>query len=298
MSASIERLGLEKPWKVLKNLQIYLHLIEGTPISDADLEKEATEKEYGFDYAMMGSKQKAEIQLDNEYANAGGEDPKILLTSAHDPSDRMRRFLKEIRYLFPNCQQMNRGAQQIKGVVEAAVQNGFTDLIMVHESRGEPDTLVVCHLPYGPTAYFTMFNTVMRHEAVNMKEEKMPTVYPHLIFHNFKTKLGERTATILKYLFPVPKKESPRVVTFANDSDFISFRHHVYKMVDKKVHLKEVGPRFELKLYQIKLGTVDQRDAEVEWVLRPYMNSSKLQLGKSKDEIMQEEEEKRQAVRY
>ena len=29
---------------------------------------------------------------------------------------------------------------------------------------------------------------------------------------------------ILKYLFPVPKEDSKRVITMANDDDFISFR--------------------------------------------------------------------------
>ena len=36
----------------------------------------------------------------------------------------------------------------------------------------------------------------------------MSEAYPHLVFHNFKTKLGERTMSILKYLFPVPKEDS------------------------------------------------------------------------------------------
>ena len=36
---------------------------------------------------------------------------------------------------------------------------------MVNETKGEPSTLVVTHLPYGPTAYFTIYNTVMRHET-------------------------------------------------------------------------------------------------------------------------------------
>ncbi|KAL0478181.1 U3 small nucleolar ribonucleoprotein IMP4 [Acrasis kona] len=289
---------LEERERLDRKIRVREALEKGLPLSDKDLEKEAMEKEYGFDHLFnLNDKQKKEIQLDNEYATAGASDPKILLTSAHDPSDRMKRFLKEVKYLFPNCQQMNRGTQQIKAVVEAAVQNGFTDLIMLHESRGDPDTLVVCHLPYGPTAYFTMYNTVMRHEAVNMKTEKMPTIYPHLIFHNFKTKLGERVATILKHLFPIPKKDSTRVVTFANDNDFISFRHHVYKQEDKKVLLKEVGPRFELKLYQIKLGTIDQKDAEPEWVLRPYMNSHKAALGKSKEDLLDEENEKRHEIK-
>lgn len=32
---------------------------------------------------------------------------------------------------------------------------------------------------------------------------------------------------ILKYLFPVPKDESKRVITFANQEDFISFRYYI-----------------------------------------------------------------------
>ena len=83
---------------------------------------------------------------------------------------------------------------------------------------------------------------------------------------------------ILKYLFPVPKEDSKRVLTFANHEDFISFRHHNYKKVDggKNVELKEAGPRFQLRLYQIKLGTLENEKAsDTEWALRPYMNTAR-----------------------
>jgi hypothetical protein len=33
-----------------------------------------------------------------------------------------------------------------------------------------PDGMVVCHLPYGPTAYFGLFNTVLRHDIGQKKE--------------------------------------------------------------------------------------------------------------------------------
>jgi U3 small nucleolar ribonucleoprotein protein IMP4 len=39
--------------------------------------------------------------------------------------------------------------------------------------------------------------------------------------------------------------------------------------------LLQCGPRFELRPYQIKLGTVDQAHAENEWVLRAYTRSTK-----------------------
>lgn len=43
------------------------------------------------------------------------------------------------------------GGTQIKELIEVARQNDFTDVVVVHEHRGEPDSLVVCHMPYGPT---------------------------------------------------------------------------------------------------------------------------------------------------
>ena len=106
----------------------------------------------------------------------------------------------------------------------------------------------VCHLPYGPTAYFTLYNVVMRHDIENTGT--MSEQYPHLIFNNFTSKLGKRCVDILKYLFPVPKEDSKRVLTFSNNQDYISFRHHVFKKSTEnrnEIDLDEVGPRFELK---------------------------------------------------
>lgn len=181
--------------------------------------------------------------------------------------------MKEIQLLFPNAQRINRGKHEMKQLVDTCRANDVTDFIIVHEHRGVPDNLIICHLPHGPTAYFNISGVVMRHDVPNvgtMSEQK-----PHLIFHNFKTPLGERTVKILKHLFPVPKSDSKRVMTFANHDDFICFRHHTYKYVNKELEMKEVGPRFQLKLYQIKMGTLDALDAaDTEWVSRPYMNTA------------------------
>jgi len=150
--------------------------------------------------------------------------------------------------------------------------------VVVHEHRGEPDGMVVCHMPYGPTAYFGIHNAVLRHDIGDKSEiGTVSEAYPHLIFDGFSSKLGSRVSDILKHLFPAPKMESKRVMTFANREDYISFRHHTYEMPrgEKSIELKERGPRFEMKLYQIKLGTLDQKHAENEYVLRSYINSSK-----------------------
>lgn len=102
--------------------------------------------------------------------------------------------------------------------------------------------------------------------------------------------LGKRVSTILQHLFPVPKAESTRVITFANEEDFILFRHHTWTKTGTQVELNEVrhspscltaltsnqvGPRFELRLYKIRLGTLDQEEAENEWVIHPYTNTAK-----------------------
>ena len=71
------------------------------------------------------------------------------------------------------------------------------------------------------------------------------------------------------------KKQGMLGLTFANENDFISFRHHMYsKPAHDAVALHEVGPRFEMRLYQIRLGTLEQKEADNEYVLRPYQNTA------------------------
>lgn len=214
--------------------------------------------------------------VDDEYALAGYEDPKILLTTSHEPSQRLLTFAKEVKLVFPNCQRMNRGGVGSTELVAVARKHGFTDLILLHETRGEPDGLVVQHMPYGPTFFFTLFNVVRRHEIPDVAP--MSLQYPHLMFENFSTPLGKRVMDGLRYLFPtVSNPDTSRVITFDNNNDFISFRHHTWHHVPdkKKIILTEAGPRFEMRLYQIKLGTMDMAEADVEWALRPYMNTAK-----------------------
>ncbi|ORX48906.1 Brix-domain-containing protein [Piromyces finnis] len=214
-----------------------------------------------------------QTHIDDEYAQAGVHDPKVLITTSRDPSSRLQQFAKEMKLIFPNSQRINRGNYVIKDVVNACKSNEVTDLIILHEHRGQPDGMIVSHFPYGPTAYFTLSNVILRHDIPD--RGTVSEAYPHLIFNNFTTKLGTRVSNILKYLFPVPKEDSKRVITFANDSDFISFRHHVYYKVGQDIQLAEVGPRFEMKLYEIKLGTADITEADVEWTYRPYMNTTR-----------------------
>ena len=211
--------------------------------------------------------------FDSEYAFAGATEPKVLVTTSHDPSSKLVQFLKEVKLLIPNADRMNRGGNTVRQLIDTCRAEGFTDLIVLQEHRGVPDGLVVSHMPYGPTAYFGLHNVVMRHDIPRVAP--ISEAYPHLIVHNLTTKIGGRVGTILKHLFPTAKPDSRRIVSLINKDDVISFRHHVYSRDQGSVHLMEAGPRFELKLYQIKLGTIEQTEVENEWVLRPYMNSTR-----------------------
>jgi U3 small nucleolar ribonucleoprotein protein IMP4 len=239
-----------------------------------DLRKDALELQKATEW-MDESGVGLTTHADDEYKWAGVQDPKLVITTSRDPSSKLKQFAKEMKLLFPNCQRINRGNYEMKQLIDACRANEVTDVVILHEHRGVPDGLIVCHLPFGPTAYFTLTNVVMRHDIPD--SGPMSQQYPHLIFNNFKSRLGQRVTSILKYLFPVPKDDSRRVITFSNAEDFISFRHHTYKKENgTDIALSEVGPRFEMKLYCLKLGTLDNIEAaETEWVLRPYMNTSK-----------------------
>jgi rRNA maturation protein Rpf1 len=53
--------------------------------------------------------------------------------------------------------------------------------------------MVVCHFPYGPTAYFSLHNVVLRHDIKD--QGTVSEAFPHLIFDNFNSKLGNRVSS-------------------------------------------------------------------------------------------------------
>jgi len=242
-----------------------------------ELRNEARElsKELDLDLTRLESRVQDEKQaVDDEYAQVGMREPKVCITTSRDPSSRLKQFAKEIKICIPNSQAVNRGNHRIDDLVDACRKADFTDIITLVETRGMPDGLTVSHLPYGPTACFTLSNCVLRHDIPECTPASQ--AHPHIILDGMSSKTGRRIATILQALYPVPRPESKRVITYANRNDFISFRHHMYEKNSKgKVEIKEAGPRFEMQPYEVRLGTIDQEAAEKEWVLRPYQNTSR-----------------------
>lgn len=128
--------------------------------------------------------------------------------------------------------------------------------------------MLVIHLPNGPTAHFKLSNVRITTEL--RKNHKDITAHrPEVILNNFTTRLGLTIGRMLGALFHYdPEFVGQRAVTFHNQRDFIFFRHYRYGFdtEGKKAKLKELGPRFTLKLRSLQKGTFDSKFGQYEWI--------------------------------
>jgi len=130
-------------------------------------------------------------------------------------------------------------------------------------------SLIISHLPKGPTATFRITNVVLNKE---IHHHANPTHHlPEIILNNFDTRLGHRIGRMLAALFPQrPEFIGRRVITLHNQRDFIFFRHHRYIFDEEgaKANLQEIGPRFTIKLMSLQHGTFDTSSGEYEYIYR------------------------------
>ncbi|KAG9395610.1 Brix domain [Carpediemonas membranifera] len=268
-----------------KRNKIVSALKEGKAIP-TELRRDAYQLAKDAEFDDVISSEIVQNHLDDEYQEVGIREPRILITTSHNASGPLKTFVKELKLMIPNAEKVNRGKETMRDVIENARDN-FTDVILVHEHGGKPDTMIISHLPYGPTAYFSLENVVLRSQVLaalerrNPGASKKPTsgAAPHLIFDGFSTLLGQRLRMILKHIFPVPKVASRRVVTFANENNHIVFRNHIYtRGKNDEVELEELGPRFDMRPFRIQAGTYNEKATDDEWALRGFMNKSRVDL--------------------
>lgn len=183
MEAKSTRLSLTDP------THISLPLTEGKPLpTEIRKDSEAIRKELPYDEAQ----EEMEDHVDDEYARAGIQDPKVVVTTSRDPSSRLQQFAKEMRLVIPGSQRINRGNYVMKELVQACRSNEVTDLVILHEHRGQPDGMIISHFPYGPTIHLTLYNVVLRHDIKD--QGTVSEAFPHLIFNQFTSKLGQRVS--------------------------------------------------------------------------------------------------------
>jgi U3 small nucleolar ribonucleoprotein protein IMP4 len=256
-------------------------LATGKRLDPSVADDKALRKDFKYDESLDPEAIQAQQDVDDEYSMLSGlADPRPLVTTSRSPSTRLSTFSKEIRLLLPTAIRLNRGNLILPNLLSSAKASALSDIILLHEHRGTPTAMTICHLPHGPTASFSLHNVVLRADIPNASRGTVSESYPHLIFEGFTTKLGARVVKILKHIFPPregPQKVGNRVVTFKNVEDSIEVRHHVFVQTGyKDVELAEVGPRMTMRCFEIKAGTLE-KDAggDVEWALTQYTRTGK-----------------------
>ena len=269
-----------------KRAKLKASLATGKPLDSAIANDEKLRKDYKYDESQADLNMEDQLDLDDEYAHLSGlVDPRVLVTTSRSPSTRLGAFAKEIRLLLPTAVRLNRGNLILPNLVGSANSAGLSDLLLLHEHRGVPSAVTISHLPHGPTASFSLHNVLLRHDLPSPARGTVSESYPHLIFDGFTTPLGRRVVKILKHLFPprdVVTHKTPaakignRVITFKNIEDSIEVRHHVFvKTGYDSVELAEVGPRMTMRLFQIRGGTLENKEGDVEWNLNQYTRTSR-----------------------
>ncbi|KZF19742.1 Brix-domain-containing protein [Xylona heveae TC161] len=262
-----------------KRAKLKASLASGKPLPAEIANDKELRKDFQYDESRADRTAEEELELDDEYAQLSGVvDPRVLVTTSRDPSSRLSSFAKEIRLLLPTAIRLNRGNLILPNLVQSANTSGLSDIILLHEHRGTPTALTVSHFPHGPTASFSLHNVVLRHDIPGAARGTVSESYPHLIFEGFTSRLGQRVVKILKHLFP--PRDGPRVgnrvVTFKNIEDSIEVRHHVFvKTGYQSVELAEVGPRMTMRLFEIRGGTLENKDGDVEWHMNQYTRTAK-----------------------
>jgi len=196
-------------------------------------------------------------------------EPKVLITSADNPHSKTIAFIKELTRIIPNSAPFWRKNTSVKKMVKQAVENKYTDVIVINEDNRVPNGLLLSHLPDGPTAHFKLSNVKISKE-IRRDYREITAHRPEVILNNFTTRLGHTVARMMACLFHYdPEFRGKRAVTFHNQRDFIFFRHHRYEFKSaEKCRLRELGPRFTLKLRSLQKGTFDSALGEYDWIIQ------------------------------
>uniref|UniRef100_D3TPY9 Ribosome bioproteinsis protein RPF1 n=1 Tax=Glossina morsitans morsitans TaxID=37546 RepID=D3TPY9_GLOMM len=196
-------------------------------------------------------------------------EPKVLITFADNPVTKTRKFGLELGRIFPNALVKIRNRSSVKKMCQSAIREEYTDIVIINEDRRKPNGLLVIHLPNGPTAHFKLSNVKLTTD-IKRDHKEITKHRPEVILNNFTTRLGLTIGRMLGALFHHdPEFKGRRVATFHNQRDYIFFRHHRYEFSKdgKRAKLRELGPRFTLKLRSLQEGTFDSKTGDYVWII-------------------------------
>lgn len=223
----------------------------------------------------LDDEENAELKVDFEHDEFAAYykhayEPKVLITFSDNPTRKNRIFGRELTRIIPNSISLYRNRSGVKKMVKSAIARNFTDIVIVNEDQCKPNGMLIIHLPDGPTAHFKLSNVKLTTD-LKRNHKEISEHRPEVILNNFTTRLGCTIGRMLGALFHYePEFKGRRVVTFHNQRDYIFFRHHRYQFDEKrgKPRLRELGPRFTLKLKSLQHGTFDSKYGEYEWLIQ------------------------------
>jgi len=93
--------------------------------------------------------------------------PKILVTTNRRPKGDIFDFLKELKITIPNMEYYPRENFKIKEIIEWSKERNFTDIMVFQEKWGKPHSLILSHLPEGPTAIFRVSSVKLNEDIPN-----------------------------------------------------------------------------------------------------------------------------------
>lgn len=227
-----------------------------------------------------------EDETKDEFAQYfNGLAPKVAITTKVHSTKVSKEFVCTMQDLIPGLTYYKRREFPLKKIIKYLKNREFTDLIVIGENRKIVDSLMIVHLPDGPTATFKL-SSLQYPEQI--KDRGIITSHhPELILNNFSTRMGHGVGRMFASLFPqVPEFTGRRIITFHNQRDFIFVRQHRYifepdendEEKKMKPRIQELGPRMTLKLWRLQHGTFDTMEGEFEWFghNRLYKSSKKM----------------------
>lgn len=148
--------------------------------------------------------------------------------------------------------------------------------MIIGERNKMPYSMIVVHLPDGPTAFFRLSSY---QTSIGRREKASSSKYhPELILNNFNSRLGLRVARMFGAMIPQkPQFTGRRVITFHNQRDFIFVRHHRYEFENNGdgCNLQEIGPSFTMRIEKLQTGKFNGELGEFEWHHKPSMDTSR-----------------------
>ncbi|AFM99453.1 brix domain-containing protein [Encephalitozoon hellem ATCC 50504] len=188
--------------------------------------------------------------------------PKVMVTTSRNPSSQLLHFSKQLSLVLDG-ENFIRGQLREEEISDVAHKHGYTCVIIVHENRGRPASLVISYFPFGPTMKFTIIDHFITRRAFPLSPKS------YFVCDNMEGPIGKKIKERMALLFP-QCSGAKRIVSLVNRNDTIAFRHYLIERGDKTTLNKSLG--MDLKAYEIRKGTFEM-DGEFEWAYKPYMNS-------------------------